>query len=143
MFRMKAGLGFGFGTTISHDNVTLRSQRDRLVGRPDRILVRGESLIIEDKKSARRLHDSHRAQMGVYMLLAEEHYGIRPLHAVVVLGDGSRKKVKNTMALRSQVLEVARQIREARKDVSTELSANASKPKCRSCSQRANCNQRL
>jgi CRISPR-associated exonuclease Cas4 len=139
-FRWKAG--FRGGETLSRDDVTLRSERYGLVGRPDRIVKKGGRLVVEDKKSGTRLYDSHRAQMGVYLLLAEEHYGERPSHAVVVMGDGRREKIKNTKALRKKVLDTVASIREAREDLERELLANASPGKCRRCAQRSNCNQR-
>jgi len=140
-FRHRAG--FRWGRTLSRDNVTLRSERYRLVGRPDRIVRRGNRLIVEDRKSANRVQDSHRMQMGVYLLLAEEHYGVRPSHAVVVLRDGRRVKVKNTKALKGQVLEIVRAIRASRQNISRELRATGSPSKCRRCAQRQNCNQRV
>ncbi len=47
-YRRRAG--FGGGHTISHDNITLRSKRYGLVGRPDRIVRLGQTIIVEDKK---------------------------------------------------------------------------------------------
>ena len=139
-FRRRSG--FRAGRTLSRDDVMLRSERHRLHGRPDRIVRRGKHLIIEDKKSGRRVYPSHRVQTGVYLLLTEEHYGERPAYAVVVLGNGRRVKVKNTSALRREVLDIVSSIRTAREHASKELLATASPGKCRGCAQRSNCNQR-
>ena len=134
--------GFGVGETISNDSVTLRSEKLGLIGRPDRIVRRGRKIIIEDMKSSNRVYDSHRAQMGVYMLLVEEHYGQRASHAVIVLRDGQRVKIKNTRALRSMVFKAVKGIKKAREDVNKELRATPEPGKCRYCGQREHCNQR-
>jgi membrane protein implicated in regulation of membrane protease activity len=73
LYRQRSG--FGAGKTLSHDNLTLRSESHRLVGRPDRIVEKRGRVIIEDKKSSARVYDAHRLQMGFYMILAEEHFG--------------------------------------------------------------------
>ena len=135
--------GFGRGHTISHDNLTLRSKRYGLIGRPDRIVRRGKTIIVEDKKPSRRVYGSHRVQMGVYMLLVEEHYGVRPAHAVLVLGDGRREKIRNTRELRNRVLDITAQIRKARSDLARPLQDVAIPAKCRACAQRQNCEQRV
>ncbi len=140
--RYRRRAGFGRGHTVSHDNITLRSKRYGLIGRPDRIVRRGKTIIVEDKKPSRRVYESHRVQMVVYMLLVEEHYGVRPPHAVLVLGDGRREKIQNTKQLRAQVLDITAQIRKARSDLARPLAGVAIAAKCRACSQRHNCDQR-
>ncbi len=140
--RYRRRAGFGGGRTISHDNITLRSQRYGLVGRPDRIVRRGKTIIVEDKKPSARVYESHRVQMGVYMLLVEEHYGVRPPHAVLVLGDGRREEIRNTKQLRERVLDITAQIRKARSDPARPQQGVAIPAKCRACAQRQNCKQR-
>lgn len=139
-YRRRAG--FGYGQSVSHDNMTLRSDQYHLVGRPDRIVQRGKHFIAEDKKSSTRLHDSNRVQMGVYMILIEEHFGIRPPHAVVVLRDGQREKIRNTSKLRRQVFDIAKRIRTARRKDAMPLLVSTFPAKCRACAQRRNCRQR-
>ena len=141
--RYRRRAGFGGGHTISHDNITLRSKRYGLVGRPDRIVRRGKQIIVEDKKRSMRIYESHRVQMGVYMLLVEEHYGVRPPHAVLVLGDGRREKIRNTKKLRAQVLDITARIRKARSDLRQPLRVVTTPAKCRACAQRQNCDQRV
>ncbi|RUL84606.1 PD-(D/E)XK nuclease family protein [Tautonia sociabilis] len=133
--------GFEAGETVALDNETLASERLGLIGRPDRVVRRGRYFIPEEWKSARRLQDSHRLQLGVYLLLVEERYGVRPPHGVVILGDGSRAKVKNTEALRSEVLGIARKIREQRERLREEIRVRPPAWKCRVCGQRRNCAQ--
>lgn len=106
----RAERGLGPGETLALDDVPLFSEKYGLVGRPDRIVRAGEFLIPEEWKSAKRVSDGHRLQLGAYFILLEEEYGVRPPHGVVVLGDGSRVEVKNTENLRSAVLAVAEKI---------------------------------
>lgn len=138
--RRRAGLGPG--RTISHDHLTLFSHRWHLVGVPDRIVRRGGLYFPEDKKPGRNIQDSHRAQMGVYFLLVEEHFGKRPPYGVIVLGDGRRASIANTPQLRAQVLYTADQIRQARQRLRRPVEATPFPAKCRTCSQRENCPQK-
>jgi CRISPR-associated exonuclease Cas4 len=80
--------GLADAPTLALDDRALYSARLGLAGRPDRILAGG---IPEEWKSARRVHDSHRAQLGAYLLLIEEETGVRPPHGFIVLGDGQRE----------------------------------------------------
>jgi hypothetical protein len=48
IWRHKAG--FGYGKTISHDNVRLSPERYMLRSKPDRIVQRGRYFIPEEKK---------------------------------------------------------------------------------------------
>lgn len=133
--------GLGSGATVALDNVTLFSERLKLVGRPDRIVRDGETLIPEEWKSDKRVSESHRAQLGVYFLLIEEEFGVWPPHGVVVLGDGSRVEVKNTEELRSKVLAIAERIRAARRALHSEIPVRQPAAKCAKCGQRSNCGQ--
>ena len=135
--------GFGYGKTISHDNVRLSSERYMLRGQPDRIVQRGRRFIPEEKKSGRKMSDSYQAQLGVYFVLVEEEYGVRPPYGFIILRDGERVKVKNTRKLRAWVIDMAEQIREHRPQLDEPLSPASIPAKCRNCSQRQNCEQRL
>lgn len=139
--RSRAVFGLGAGETVALDNVTLFSERHRLVGRPDRIIKRGGNYIPEEWKSSRRVSHGHRLQLGTYFLLIEETYGVMPPFGVVVLGDGSRVTVRNTQALRAEVLAVAAKIREHRAALSQAIPVHQPPNKCRACGQRANCGQ--
>ena len=107
--------GLTEGRTLDLDGRTLRSAQLGLIGRPDRILLEDGVPVPEEWKSSLRVYDSHRAQVGVYLLLIEEETGVRPPHGYVVTGDGGRERVKNTEELRAWVLGVAEQFREARR----------------------------
>jgi CRISPR-associated exonuclease Cas4 len=117
----------------------LNSRRYGLAGRPDRII---EGNIPEEWKSSLRVHDSHRAQMGVYFILLEEETGVRPPHGFIVTGDGTRHMIENTDELRTWVLGVADRIRAARANVEQAIPVNPPPAKCRTCGQRENCGQR-
>src|SRR4051812_10384760 len=52
--------GLGSGETLALDDVTLFSERLKLVGRPDRIVRQGGSLIPEEWKSAKKVSHGHR-----------------------------------------------------------------------------------
>lgn len=139
--RGRKSRGLGLGDTIALDDMTLFSDRLRLVGRPDRIVRQGETLIPEEWKSAKRVNEGHRLQLGAYLLLIEEEYGVRPPHGVVVLGDGSRVEVRNTADLRSKVLAIAERIREHRRRIDEEIPARQPRAKCQACGQRGACGQ--
>jgi CRISPR-associated exonuclease Cas4 len=139
--RGRALRGLGSGETVALDDVTLFSDRLKLVGRPDRIVRKGRHFIAEEWKSAKRINHGHELQVGVYFVLIEEAYGKRPPFGVVVLGDGSRVQVKNTDALRSEVLAIAEKIREHRARLAEEIPVRQPAWKCRMCGQRGNCGQ--
>jgi CRISPR-associated exonuclease Cas4 len=139
--RVRAKWGLASGETEAIDNVTLTSARHGLVGRPDRVVRRGNTFIPEEWKSARRVSRGHELQLGAYFILVEERYGTRPPHGWVVLGDGSRAKVVNTDALRTEVLSIAVMIRDRRRQLSIPIPVRQPPNKCRSCGQRANCQQ--
>ncbi len=133
--------GLGPGRTVALDNVTLFSERLKLVGRPDRIVRKDGQLIPEEWKSSKRVSHGHRLQLGTYFLLIEEEYGVQPPFGVVVLGDGSRVEVENTDTLRSEVLAIAERIREHRARFTEEIPVRQPAAKCRVCGQRSNCGQ--
>lgn len=138
---MRRSVGLGAGRTVSLDRMVLRSVRLGLVGRPDRIIRDGDSLVVEEWKSSRVVRWSHVAQLGVYFLLVEERFGVPASHGVVVCGDGSRHRVENTPDLRERVLAIAGQIRAARRQLVEPLPVAPPPAQCRSCGQRPNCRQ--
>lgn len=133
--------GFTPGRTVEVDSRTLYSARLGLAGRPDRIVLAGGIPIPEEWKSSTRVYDSHRAQMGVYLILVEEDTGIRPPHGFIVLSNGHRERVNNTPELRSWVLKIAAQIRSAKRQLDREIQANQPAGKCRACGVRGSCGQ--
>jgi CRISPR-associated exonuclease Cas4 len=134
--------GLSQGRTLDLDGKTLYSARYGLAGRADRVFDDGGMPIPEEWKSARRVYDSHRAQMGVYFILLEEEIGIRPLYGVIVTGDGTREIVPNTDELRAWVLDAAERIRAARRGLAEIIQVSQPAAKCRGCGVRASCGQR-
>jgi CRISPR-associated exonuclease Cas4 len=74
-------------------------------------------------------------------LLIEEELRIRPSHGFIVLGDGTRHKIENTEELRAWVLELAAQIRAARRAVTVSIPVNPMLGQCRPCGMRGHCGQ--
>lgn len=130
--------GLSQGRTLDLDNRTLYSAKYGLAGRPDRIIRGG---IPEEWKSALRVHDSHRVQMGVYFILLEEDSGTKPPYGVIVTGDGQRHRIENTAELRRWVLNTAAKIRSARRRVAEAIPVSQPPAKCKACGQRGNCGQ--
>jgi CRISPR-associated exonuclease Cas4 len=130
------------GRTIDLDGQNLYSARYGLTGRPDRVFDDGGMPIPEEWKSARRVQDSHRAQMAVYFILLEVGTGIRPPYGIIVTGDGRREIVRNTDVLRAWVLGIADQIRTARRDLTEIIQVRQPPVKCRGCGVRGACGQR-
>ena len=103
-FRARKIRGLGQGKTISLDDLLLVSERDKIVGRPDRIVRQAGNVIPEEwKPTATRIYQSHRLQVAVYCLLIEEKFGVRPPFGVVVLAGGVRVEVPYTDELRAEV----------------------------------------
>lgn len=128
---------------LSRDQTRLASASLGLSGRPDRLIRLKNGMIIPvEKKSSARLHDSHRVQVGAYLLLIEEAHGVRSPYGVVVLGDGREAKVPNTAQLRRWVLQVADNVRGQRADPSKPARVRPTPGQCRSCSLRDHCMQR-
>jgi CRISPR-associated exonuclease Cas4 len=138
---MRQRRGLASGKTISLDRVTLTSHRLGLTGRPDRLIKTDGTIIPEEWKSSRRVWPSHRAQMAVYFVLVEAELRVRPPHGFIVLGDGTRHKIDNSDELRASVLDLAEQIRAARKAVTVPIPVNPKPSQCRACGQRRNCGQ--
>jgi CRISPR-associated exonuclease Cas4 len=133
--------GLGEGQTVALDSVTLVSRRYGLAGRPDRLVRSGGQIIPEEWKSARVLRPWHRAQMGVYMLLVEERFRVKPPYGFVVTGDGTRHRVENEERLRAWVLELAGQIRAARAQVRVPVPVSPRPGQCSPCGMRRYCRQ--
>ena len=129
---------------LSRDQTRLASTRLGLSGRPDRLIrLKNGTIIPVEKKSSTRLYDSHRIQVGAYLLLVEETYGIRPPYGIVALGDGREAKVSNTAALRRWTLTVADHVRSQRADPSQPVRVRPTPGQCRSCGVRELCSQRV
>ena len=134
--RQKRGLTDA--TTLDLDDRTLYSARLGLAGRPDRIV---EGHIPEEWKSSLRVYESHRAQLGAYFLLIEEESDIRPTHGFIVTGQGERHRIENSAELRALVLDLADQIRAARRQIQEPIQVRQPEAKCKACGMREGCGQ--
>jgi len=122
---------------ISEDRDTLVSDRLRLSGRPDRIILSADGVRIPiEKKNSARVQDSHRAQLGAYFILMEDVYGERPPYGFVALANDREVKVDNTDALRVWVMGLIHELRTG----SGRASPFAAK--CGSCGMRSSCSYR-
>jgi len=123
---------------------TLRSEKYELSGRPDYIVRRHDHYIPVELKTGRTPdtpHDSHLMQLGVYCLLVEENYGIRPPHGVLQYS-GRTFEVPFTDEFRDRVLETTLRMRLS--DMTGVVHRNHERPgKCRGCSRRDLCPERL
>jgi CRISPR-associated exonuclease Cas4 len=139
--RTRQSRGLSQGHTLDLDKRNFYSRRYGLAGRPDRLFRDGEATIPEEWKKARRVWPSHRAQLGAYLILIEEETGVRPPYGVILLGDVSRVRVENTPELRAWVLDVADQIRAARRQLAEIIHVNPRPGQCRACGMREVCGQ--
>jgi hypothetical protein len=122
--------------------VVLPSRRLGLTGRPDRLIKANGSIIVEEWKSARQVWPWHRAQMGCYSrALVEAELRIRPPHGFIVCGDGTRHRIENTEELGAWVLELADQIRAARRRIAEPIRVQPKPGQCRPCGMRGHCGQ--
>jgi CRISPR-associated exonuclease Cas4 len=104
-------IGLIGSTVLAADNSrvgspTLRSERLRLVGRPDQLVGTGGQIIpVEQKPRAWRVHDSHVMQLAAECLLVWETYGVRPPFGLLVLANGRRHRVEFTPELEERLLQ--------------------------------------
>ena len=97
------------------------------------------SHILEEWKSSKKVEPWHVAQLAVYFILIEEHYGVRPPYGVIVLRGGGRRRVENTREFRERVFAVTAWIREPRGRLEEEIEASPMQWQCRVCGQRNRC----
>jgi CRISPR-associated exonuclease Cas4 len=113
----RRAMGIAEGAIVSADDSrvrapTLRSERLGLVGRCDHLLRVGNAYVpVEQKPSARRLHQSHTLQVGALCLLVQDVYGVRPPYGVVVLADGSQERVTFSNELERGVVRTMAEMR--------------------------------
>lgn len=87
-----------------------------------RSLSSGKTVSVDDVTLISRTpRPWHHAQLGVYFVLIEEQLRVRPPHGFIVCSDGTRHRVENTSELRACVLDLAGQIRAARRYVSRSI----------------------
>jgi hypothetical protein len=68
-----------------------------------------------------------------YFLLIGDQLRVRPTHGTVVCGDDTRHRIDNDEHLRAWVLDLAGQIRAARREISMAIPVNPKPGQCRPC----------
>ncbi len=127
--------------------VTLRSERLRLVGRPDEVhRERGTGRIypVEVKPSRRAdvLYDSDRLQLGAYLVLVREAYGRQFAGYGIVRYATGDFRVALTPELEREVVHVAEAVRRARGAANVRRDHGVL-GKCRACAQRVRCTEAI
>ena len=137
-------LGLEHGELVAADDSeltmpTLRSERLRLIGRPDHLIRSGRYIIpVEQKPRARRAQPSHVMQLAAQCLLVEDVYGVRPPYGLLVLADGVQERVTYSQDLEQRLLATIAQMR-ALLAQDDEPGARWLGAKCRACGFRSNC----
>ena len=140
----RAQVGLSSGTIETTDDSaerapTLRSRRYGLVGRPDQLIRVGNALVpVEQKPTARRLHQSHILQVAAQCLLVQEVYRIRPPYGIVVLAGGSQHQVEFSPALELRLLDTMARMR-AILDATVPPEPFWAERRCRACAFRHTC----
>ena len=123
---------------------TLRSERYAISGRPDYVVRRGDEYLPVEVKTGRTPdapHDSHLMQLGTYCVLVEEVYGRRPSRGYLQYPERTFE-VPFTADFRDKVLETTLRMRLAQ--MTGVIHRNHERVgKCRGCSRRALCPERL
>ena len=123
---------------------TLRSSKYELSGRPDYVVRRKGTYLPVEVKTGRtpdRPHESHLMQLGVYCLLVEEAYGTRPPSAYLQYPEKTFHVTWDD-PFRDKVFETVLRMRMA--DMTGLIHRNHERPgKCRGCSRRDSCPERL
>lgn len=123
---------------------TLRSKKYDISGRPDYVVRRGDEHLPVEVKTGRTPqapHDSHLMQLGIYCLLVEEIYGRRPSRGYLQYPERTFE-VPFTADFRDKVLETTLRMRLAQM-TGTIHRDHERVGKCRGCSRRALCPERL
>jgi CRISPR-associated exonuclease Cas4 len=129
---------------LDRPGALLVAKKFELAGRPDYVVrANGKLVPVELKtgKPPRRPHESHLLQVGAYCLLVEEAMGERPDHGVLQYGD-RQYEVPYTEEMRDRVLETILRMRLA-EATGVAHRNHDSVAKCRHCSRREGCPERL
>ncbi|MCZ7570435.1 MAG: Dna2/Cas4 domain-containing protein [Ardenticatenaceae bacterium] len=149
--RMAKATGLPAGRVVYSDTADwrappgpLRSERFGLVGKPDYLVARGDTLIPVEVKPARRArqpYESDVLQLAAYCLLVEVTTG-RPPPAGLIVYAGQQWEIPYTDSLRTTLLTTLDAIRAGRRanDVPRSHTIPA---RCQACGFRAGCGQAL
>lgn len=149
----RATTGLPPGQVIYTDDGIWQPQRTaltapalRLVGRPDYLVRQNDGMIIpvEVKSAAAPPHPHlpHVMQLAAYCLLVEEQFGVRPSHGILQYRDNAFA-IDYTAELESDLLDTLATMRGALLDNIQMQRHHNSPARCRACSVRAACDERL
>lgn len=149
----RTATGLPAGKVIYTDDGVWQPQREaltapalRLIGRPDYLVQQRDGMIIpvEVKSAASPPHPHlpHVLQLAAYCLLVEEQFGIRPSHGILQYQDNAFA-IDYTDELEADLLDTLASMRSALLDAEQVQRHHASPARCRACSVRAACDERL
>ena len=126
------------------DSKLIRSEKYGLTGRPDYIIESNGEVIPIDLKTGRKPKGplfSHVMQIAAYCLLLSEETGKPVTHGILRYGDVEHE-IEFNEELRSLLLSKLDEMRALK--LTMDVHRNHNRPgKCRSCSRRENCPERL
>ncbi len=121
------------------------SEKYRLSGRPDFVLLVGDEHIPVELKTGRVPRGplfSHILQVATYCVLMEEEFGLPPSHGIIKYGP-VENEIEYDESLKDMVLKKADEMRKFL-IIGDEVHRNHNKPgKCRHCSRRNICPEKL
>ena len=122
----------------------LFSREHRLAGRPDYLVRSGRDVVPVEVKSGpapQQPYEGHVLQLAAYCLLVEEQEGRAPPYGILKYDDDTFE-IDYTAGLRARLLETLDHLRRdlAQPEVGR---SHGQAARCRACSYRGRCNQRL
>ncbi len=130
------------------DPATLRDARIGVIGRPDYILEERKGarrlvpVEVKPTRRSRRLYESDRVQLGVYLVALEGTAGSRAASFGYVRYADKTFRVDLTPELRSEIARIVREIRAARTK-SVVHRSHTEAARCANCHLRHNCDEFL
>jgi len=115
-----------------------------LTGKPDYLIRQAGVIVPVEVKSMwapREPYDSHVLQLGAYCLLAERHFGQRPVYGLLRYRNRTFK-ISYTQALEDEVLETIQTIR-GFKELEEVCRSHDQPNRCARCGFRERCDQKL
>jgi CRISPR-associated exonuclease Cas4 len=134
-----------YSDDMTRDSKILESQSLGIRGRPDYILEeKGEMIPVEVKtgRVPRGPHFSHILQLAAYFVLVEEHYGKRPNYGFIRYGKEKEFRIDFDAKLEKILKDKMKEMRKCIKKGEAHRNHNR-KNKCRYCSRREGCPERL
>lgn len=122
----------------------LRSERHGLIGKPDYLVARGDTLIpveVKPTRRARQPYESDILQLAAYCLLVEATTGRPPPAGLIVYAD-RQWEIPYTDGLRAVLLATLDAIRADRHAANVPRSHTVP-ARCRACSLRGECGQEV